>query len=228
MARRRAKSSPQAAPTSLTLLADPTAPFQVQLIKSTTPTTSLGPWWYGGVGLIIVLGGMLLLLWGSYVLPRSYPPPVTGASVMVTLVHPAYVAFGDDIDLEVTVTNQTTDEATGTVTVLSVGAVAVRPLPAETSTVKFEHLTGGASTTQRLKFSFAQNPGWWAQESVRLALQVAVGEQRLRAATEFPLAVAPLPYLQTLTSALFGSTLLAAIVAFFWDLLKKCALKMDG
>ena len=229
MTRRRARRNlPPAPPASLTLRLDPDVPLQVKLSKLDKPPASLSPWLYAYVVLTILVSGAWLFLWGSYVLPRSYSPPIDAPPVSVTLVQPAYVAFGDEAGLEVTVTNRGTDPVTGTVTVMFTGPVAARPVPPETTTAKFDGLAGGASVTQRLKFALAQTPAWFSQDTVRLALQVTVGEQRVRPATELQMLIAPLPYLSTVTSVLFGSAFVSAVAAFLWDIFKKRVLNVEA
>lgn len=174
------------------------------------------------------MAGILLWVWGAYSFPRNYPPPIDAHPLLVALVLPAYVAFGDEADLEVTVTNGGTDPTTGAVTVSFSGGAAAHPLPAETTTVKLEGLAGGASLTQRLKFSLAQAPTFWSQEVVHLALHVAVGDQHMRLPVEPQIRLAPVPYLNTISSLLFGSSLVATVSAFFWDIFKKRILGMEA
>ena len=208
-------------PAPAILKMEPDALLQVKLIKPEKEPTPLNPLLLGFTVAAIVLGLLFLFLWGTYVYPRTYPPSIDVSSLSITLVQPAYVAIGDEAEMDVTVTNRSTDPITGTVAVVFTGSVTVHPVPLESTSFSFENFASGASLTRRIKFSICQAPIFFCQDAIRMELQVTVGDQCIRLPVEQQIAVAPLPYVKTGISFLFGSAIIAAVATFLWDEIKK-------
>ncbi len=207
---------------------EPDALLHVKLITPDKEPAPLSPWLRRFMVAAIVLGFLYLILWGTYVYPRAYPPPTNFPSLSIALIQPAYVAPGDEADLDVTVTNSSTDPITGTVAVVFEGSAAAHPAPLEEAFISFDGLAGGASLTRRIRFSICQAPTFFCQDMIRLSLQAAVGGQCVRFPVESQIAVAPVPYIKKVISFLSSSAITAAVATFLWDEIKKRLLGAEG
>ncbi len=208
--RRRHLISDISRPTDLKLQIDPNAILQVKVVEPARP--SANPNIPLRILLIISFLVFIILigLWTIYIRPIDDSKRIDIGSLSVTLKHPIYVARGDDNELDVTVANRGNEPISGTVAVVFNGTAGARPLPAETTGVELDQLAGGASLTKRMKFDISQNASRF--DNVRLALQISAANQQMQPRELSQIAIAPIPYLRTVTAAAkFFS--LSAIVA---------------
>jgi hypothetical protein len=204
-----------------TSAARPDALLHVKLIEPEKEAGPLNSWVILLIAAAIVLGIILLILWGTYVCPRTYPQPVSVSQLSVALVSPAYVAIGDEAYLDVTVTNTGTTPITGTVAVVFEGSATAHPVPAQKTVINVDDLAGGASVTQRMGFFIYQTPIFFCQDTVRLSLQVTVDNQCKRVPIRSQISVAPIPHVKEFVSLLSGSAITTAVVTLLWDEMKK-------
>ena len=209
-------------PSPLTLQFDPDAQLQVTVVTPEKPNAHLRPSLLWLIASVIVLTLLWFLLSLRY-LALSYPQSIefNAASLSIAMVHPAYVAYGDDAEMELTVTNRASQSFTGAVTVSFPGAVPVRPLASETTTVKIEKLAPGASATHRLKLALRQQARLFSGEVIPTALQIATDERSFQPTPGPQIAIAPLPFLRTINSWLSNSVVVAAVAALIWEVLRK-------
>jgi len=162
-----------------------------------------------GVFLIALLW---LFLWMRY-LTLSFPQSAefNDASLSIALAHPAYVAYGDEAEMELTVTNRGGQSFTGSVTVNFPSGVPVRPLASETTTIKIEKLAANASVTSRLKFALRQQTRFFSGEVIPTRLLFATDDPSFQPIPGPQIAVAPLPFLRTINSRLSNSVVVAAV-----------------
>jgi hypothetical protein len=172
-----------------------------------------------GVFLIALLW---LFLWMRY-LALSYPQSAEfkDASLSIALAHPAYIAYGDETEMELTVTNIGGQSFTGSVTVNFPGGVPVRPLASETTSIKIEKLSPNACVTSRLKFALRQQTRMFSGEVIPTRLLIATDDRSFNPVAGPQIAVAPLPFLRTINSLLSNSVVVAAIVALLWEVMRK-------
>jgi hypothetical protein len=209
-------------PSPLKLQLDPNAHLQVTILtpeKSPPPLTRSMRFL---IAAVFLFGLLWSFLWLRY-LTSSYPQPTefNAASLSIAMVHPAYVAYGDETEMELTVVNRGSQSFTGAVTVSFPGAVPVRPLPSETTTMKIEKLASGASATHRLKFALRQQARLFGGEVIPTALQITTDERSFQPTPGPPIAIAPLPFLRTINSWLSNSVVVAAVAALIWEVLRK-------
>lgn len=203
---------------------EPGAELKVKLVEPATKPFLPAIWMQRirkyGVVFAILLGMLSIYLWGTYVLPRTEPLMRQAAPISVVLIRPYYVTFGDEATLELTVSNPNSVPITGTVTAVFSDTIRVRPLPTETTTIKFENLASGASMTQYLNFSMPKDWIFFSHESVRFALQATLDDKLVGSAND-EIAIAPFPYIATLASPLSVTTILGALFGLGLDFIKK-------
>jgi hypothetical protein len=198
------------------------APLQVKLVapEPPQPQPNLRLWFFGiGFGIV---GLFLIVLWSSYVFPRTRPAPIDVAPLplAIALDQPGSVAFGDAAGLDVTVINRGATAISGTATVVFSGTVGVRPPGGETTSLSFD-LPAGASMTRRVAFAMPPTPIFYSGETVQFWVLVAANNQSARTNPEQRIAVAGLPYVNSILSYLFSSTILIGAGTFLWDEIKK-------
>jgi hypothetical protein len=175
----------------------------------------------------LIIGVFLIaLLWfflSMRYLALRFPPPAefNDASLSIALAHPAYVAYGDEAEMELTVANVGGQSFTGSVTVNFPGGVPVRPLASETTTIKVEKLSPNACVTSRLKFALRQQTRLFSGEVIPTRLLIATDDRSFQPVAGPPIAVAPLPFLRTINSWLGNSVVAAAIAALLWEIMRK-------
>ncbi len=209
-------------PSPLKLQFDPNAQLQITVVTPDKPDTPLKRSLLLVIAIVIILTLLWFLLSLRY-LALSYPQSTefNAASLSIAMVHPAYVAYGDDAEMELTVTNRGSQNFTGAVTVSFPGAVPVRPLASETTTMKIEKLASGASATHRLKFALRQQARLFSGEVIPTALQITTDERSFQPTPGPQIAIAPLPFLRTINSWLSNSVVVAAVAALIWEVLRK-------
>jgi hypothetical protein len=150
-------------PTALSLASplkiqfDSDSQLRITVVTPEKPPAPLNRWMRS-----LILGVFLIaLLWfflSARYLALRFPPPAefNDASLSIALAHPAYLAYGDEAEMELTVANIGGQSFTGSVTVNFPGGVPVRPLASETTTIKIEKLSPNACVTSRLKFALRQ------------------------------------------------------------------------
>jgi len=178
------------------------------------------------VSLSVFLGALLWLFLCMPYLNLSFPQSAKfgDASLSIALTHPAYVAYGDEAEMELTVTNLGSQSFTGAVTVNFSGAVPVRPLASETTTINIEKLGANASITHRLKFALRQQTQLFSGEVIPTGLQIITDDCSFQPVAGPQIAVAPLPFLRTINSWLSNYvvvTSVAAVAALLWEVMRK-------
>lgn len=178
-----------------------------------------------GFSLSVFLVALLwLFLCMPYLKPSFPQSAITDASLSIALTHPAYVAYGDEAEMEVTITNLGDRSFTGAVTVNFSGAVPVRPLASETTTIKVEKLGANASLTHRMKFALRQQTRLFSGEIIPTGLQIITDDCSFQPVAGPQIAVAPLPFLRTINSWLSNYvviTAVAAVAALLWEVMRK-------
>ncbi len=210
-------------PDSLTLKLEPDARIQVTVAQAEQPAKPLNRWLKWLIYAVIILGGCWLGVYGKYIQPRAYSPGIelSGTALSAKLSHPSFVAFGDEAELDVTITNTGDDTFNGFVTLIFNGNVAPLPLPPETTRLEIKDLSGKASATHRVKFALGESPQWFSGESIRIGLQASSANQRFNSRGESIIRIAPFPYLRTFSSALSGSAVIIAVAALLWEVVRK-------
>jgi hypothetical protein len=215
-------------PTTLSLVSplkiqfDSDSQLRITVVTPEKPPAPLNRWMRS-----LILGVFLIaLLWfflSARYLALRFPPPAefNDASLSIALAHPAYVAYGDEAEMELTVANIGGQSFTGSVTVNFPGGVPVRPLASETTTIKIEKLSPNACVTSRLKFALRQQTRLFSGEVIPTRLLIATDDRSFQPVAGPPIAVAPLPFLRTINSWLGNSVVIAAVVALLWEVMKK-------
>lgn len=223
--RKRKVPSVPPMPAPLVLKLEPNAQLQVKLIAPERKPAKLSPW---RLRLFLTFTflpvALLFFIWYNYVAKRQYPSPIKIPPLSIDLAHPAYAVFGDEAELDVTVANHDSIPITGTVTVVFSGGILARPVPSEITAIKFDSLAGGASLTQRIRFVLPQTVTFFSEDSVGMRLQIAMGNRHFYLPNVFRIAIAPLPYIETIISGLIimiGSGLVAAIAPSLLDIFQK-------
>ncbi len=210
-------------PDSLRINLAPDARINVTLAAAAEPARTLNPWLKRLFFLVAAFVVFWFMLYSRYVSPHTYSKPVTlsGTSLSAMVSHPAYAAFGDLTELDLTVVNLGADPFTGQVALNFKGNIPAIPFPSESTSLKLESLPPGASATQRLKFSLGRQTGWFSGESLRTEVQLTAGAQRSRALMDQPILVAAIPYPRTTHERLLNSSLTAAIALLLWEVIRK-------
>jgi hypothetical protein len=175
----------------------------------------------------LITGVFLLATLWFYIsflyLPLKFPPPADAndASLSIAMAHPAYVAYGDEAEMDLTVTNIGGQSFSGSVTINFPGRVPVRPLVSETTTIKIEKLSPNACVTSRLKFALRQQTRWLSGEMIPTRLLIATDDRSFQPVAGPQIAVAPLPFLRTINSWLGNSAILGAVAALLWEVVRK-------
>jgi hypothetical protein len=224
--RRRNLASNIAQPNHLTLQIDPNVVLQVKMVEP--DKRAKGPNIPLRILLIVAFAGFiaLVVLWTVYIRPVVDPQRQDLGLLSVSLKHPAYVARGDDNELDVTITNRGAEPVSGTVALVFTGNAGARPLSGETTGIELDKLGGGASVTKRVKFDVSQNASRF--DNVRLALQMSAANQQAPPRELSQIAIAPVPYLRAITSAAKVFSLSAIITSIVTLVLNEIRKKLFG
>jgi len=226
--KKAAAPSPQPAPVialpdSLQLTLEPDARINVTIATEEQPARPLNPRLVRLILFVAAACFVWLALYLKYLQPRTHSAPValSGSTLVAIVSHPAYIAFGDIAELDLSVTNRGNEPFTGQITLLFQGNIPIQPFPAENTTMKLEPLAAGASATQRIRFSLGQNTRWFLREALRTELRAASATQQFRASIAEPILVAAIPYPRTTHDRLLNSSLSAAVVLLLWEVIRK-------
>jgi len=201
---------------------DSDSQLRITVVTPEKPPAPLNRWMRS-----LILGVFLIaLLWfflSTRYLALRFPPPAefNDASLSIALAHPAYVAYGDEAEMELTVANIGGQSFTGSVTVNFPGGIPVRPLASETTTIKIEKLSPNACVTSRLKFALRQQTRLFSGEVIPTRLLIATDDRSFQPVAGPPIAVAPLPFLRTINSWLGNSVVAAALAALRREVMRK-------
>jgi hypothetical protein len=201
---------------------DSDSQLRITVVMPEKPPAPLNRWMRSliiGVFLIALLWIFLSMRYLALRFPQ--PAEFNDASLSIALAHPAYVAYGDEAEMELTVTNIGGQSFTGSVTVNFPGGVPVRPLASETATIKIEKLSPNACVTSRMKFALRQQTRFFSGEVIPTRLLIATDDRSFQPVAGPPIAVAPLPFLRTINSWLGNSVVAAAIAALLWEVMRK-------
>src|SRR5574341_37550 len=220
-------------PLSLSL----SSPLSVQFdpdahVKVTVATTDKPPFklnWQLAVLIWAFFTGLYFwfLLYQKHVLDRTHSPkpiPLAGSPLTVKVVHPARAAFGDEVEMDVVITNQGADSFTGQVII---ALEAAHPLPNETAAVKLEPIGSRESKTHRLKFELEPKACSLCGGIVRASLQTNSGAQQLSSVTGAEIPIARLPYARSLILWLRSSALTLAVAALLWEVSRRLVFKWE-
>jgi hypothetical protein len=215
----------------LTIKLDTGAAIPVQL--SAPPPPPASPFWRIGIKLLLLLMGSLALtvvsaaMWlkYTYFFPATASGPHTCGNLSISVTHPRHIAFGDENELLVTITNKGPDEIDATMTVVFEGPAWARPLPSDapnSTIIKLEKLPREASVSHRLKFDLLAP----ASGGEYAGLAFGSGDWgTCPAATPIRIPVAPVRYANSFADAILNRTNLfavfVAIVLLFWDAFRK-------
>lgn len=235
------KQPPSAAPLPQPLSLSLSSPVSLQLapdtnIKVTVATPDKPPFklnWQLAMLIWIFFAGLYLwfLLYRMHVLERSHTKPISlaGTPLTVRMVHPARVAYGDESEMDVVITNQGNDSFTGQVII---ALEAAHPLPNETSAVKLETLGHHESKTHRLKFELEPKACQLCGGIARTSLQAYADKRPLPTITAADVPIARLPYARSMLLWLRSSTLtlaaIVAIAALLWEVARKTIFKWEA
>jgi hypothetical protein len=234
--KRRSAISINLPATPLTIKLDSSAPLPVQLSPPQQPASFFGRI---AIKLLLLLMGSLAVVvvsaavWLKYT--YFFPPvpagPQTCGNLTIAVTHPRHVAYGDENELLVTITNKGQDEADATVIVVFDGSARARPLPSDapnSTIIRLERLPREASVSHRLKFDLL------APASGAEYVGLAFGARDwgiCQATPPIRMPIAPLPYANSFADAVLNRTNLfavfAAIVLLFWDALRKRVIGRD-
>ncbi len=168
------------------------------------------------------------LLFLTHVLERTHSPqpiPLAGSPLTVKLIHPARVAFGDEVEMDVVITNQGNDNFTGQVII---ALEAAHPLPNETTAVKLENLGSRESKTHRLKFELEPKACSLCGGIVRASLQAYAGNRQLSSTIGADIPISWLPYARSLILWLRSSVLTGAVALLLWEVARKLVFKWEA
>jgi len=162
--------------------------------------------------------GWYALLWGFYIQPRVYQPPIEiGPDLSVLLSYPKYIAVGDEGQIDLTAINTSDRPLTATVALVFTGDPAAQALPDSANSASLKELASGGGQTTRLRFQVHQAPRPFHSGVLTFVLRADVAGQ-VTDSQPFSIALAPFPYLRRLMS---GSLGLAALLGLFWGRAKK-------
>ncbi|MGH9799845.1 MAG: hypothetical protein ACRD82_05725 [Blastocatellia bacterium] len=171
------------------------------------------------------------LLYRMHVMERIYskPIPLAGSPLVVKMVHPARVAFGDEVEMDAVITNQGNDSFTGQVIISLESAHA---LPNETTAIKLEALGSHETKTHRLKFETEPKACWLCGGIVRTSLLTYADRRQLSVTNAAEIPIARLPYARSMLLWLRSSTLtlavIIAIAALLWEMARKLIFKWEA
>ncbi|MGH9847572.1 MAG: hypothetical protein ACREEM_53460 [Blastocatellia bacterium] len=109
-----------ALPDSLQIKLEPDARINVTVAAAERPARPLNRWLLR-LFLVVAVGCFLwLVLYWKYVKPQVYSDPVilNGSPLSVVVTHPAYIAFGDVIELDLSVANRGAEAFNGQITLI--------------------------------------------------------------------------------------------------------------
>lgn len=227
-----ASASPQplslALPSPLGIQIEPGAKVEVTVVTPNKPPFKLN--WQMAMLICVFVVGLIfwMRLYQTYVLERTHSPqpiPLTGTPLTVKVVHPARVAFGDEVEMDVVITNQGNDSFTGQVTI---ALEAAHPLPNETTAVKLENLGSRESKTHRLKFELEPKACSLCGGIVRASLQTYAGNRQLSSTTGANIPISWLPYARSLILWLRSSVLTGAVALLLWEMTRKLVFKWEA
>lgn len=235
------KQQPSAAPLPQPLSLSLSSPLNIQFapdtnVKVTVATPDKPPFkinWQLAMLIWVFFVGLYIwfMLYRMHVLERTHSKPISlaGSPLTVRMVHPARVAYGDEVEMDVIITNQGNDSFTGQVII---ALEAAHPLPNETSAIKLEALGHQESKTHRLKFELEPKACQFCGGIARTSLQVYADKRQMSAITAAEIPIARLPYARSMLLWLRSSTLtLAAIVAvaaLLWEMVRKLVFKWEA
>jgi hypothetical protein len=196
--------------------------LQITVVTPEKPPAPLNRWMRSLI-IVVFLGALLWSFISFLYLPLKFPPSTESndASLSIALAHPAYVAYGDEVEMDLSVTNIGAQSFTGGVTINFPGGVPVRPLAPETTTIKIEKLSPNACVTSRLKFALRQQTRLFSSEMIATRLLIANDDRSFPPVAGPQIAIAPLPFLRTINSWLGNSVVLTAIAALLWEVMIK-------
>lgn len=214
-------------PSSLTLNFDAQSPLKVSM-TSDKPEQKLNL--YLLLLVILFLTGAAIWLPGYwyFVVERGYSPqPIAlpNTSLSARMAYPARVAFGEEAELDLILTNQGTDIFTGN---LVVSLENAHLLPNETGTLKVENLGSKESRTFRLKFSLLPKPGTFSGGVVRTTLQASSNTRLLSSTAGDEIPIARLQYARSLILWLRNSAITLAVAALLWEVARKLLFKWEA
>lgn len=185
--------------------------------------------------LLLIMGSLAVIVVSSaiwlkytYFFPPVFVAPQNYGNLAIAVTHPRHVAFGDENELLLTITNQGRDEADATVTVVFDGSARARPMPSDapnSTIVKLEKLPREASVTHRLKFDLLAP----ASGAEFVGLSFGARDWGMCPATPpIRMPIVPISYANSFADAVLNRANLfavfAAIVLLFWDAFRKRAL----
>ncbi len=234
----KSKTPPAATPLPQPLSLSLSTPVNVQFapdanVKVTVITPDKPPFkldWKLAMLIWVSFTGLSIwfLLYQTHVLNRTYsssPIALAGSPLTVKVVHPSRVAFGDEAEMDVVISNQSNDSFTGQVVVSLESAHA---LPNETMAIKLEALGSHESKTHRLKFELEPKACWLCGGIIRTSLLTYADKRQLSATTGAEIPIARLPFARTLILWLRNSALTVAIAALLWEMARKLVFKWEA
>jgi len=173
----------------------------------------------------VVVVSVAIWLKYTYFFPPVFVKPQTYGNLAIAITRPRHVAFGDENELLLTITNKGQDEADAMVTVVFDGSARARPMPfdAPNSTIiKLEKLPREASVSHRLKFDLLAP----ASGAEYVGLSFGARDWGMCPTTPpIRMPIAPLSYANSFADAVLNRANLfavfAAIVLLFWDAFRK-------
>ncbi|HKX33453.1 MAG TPA: hypothetical protein VJ302_37595 [Blastocatellia bacterium] len=207
----------------LTLKLEPDTNLRVTVISPEKAPQPLNRMLLALIVVVIATSAALFFLNVMYVVPTDFPPPIefSGPPVSVSLTCPTYVAFKDEAEMALMVTNRSAESYTGNLTVIFKGKVPASPLPDGTTTLKIDKMAAGASHSYRLKFALCHQTQFFCGETIQTVLQLA-GDKHPMQALDGPLIrIAPLPMIRTAMAWLSSSAALLAVAALVWEVTRK-------
>lgn len=205
----------------LTLKLEPDTHLRVTMV---TPEKLESPLGVGILSLIagtVIFTALFLFLYAYFVLQTEFSSPIEFKGVSVSLRHSTYVAFGDEAEIDLSVTNSGTQPFSGEVTVVFKGDVGAQPLPSQSTTFKVENLVSGASGSHRLKFALAGKWRRFSEQPVGTAVQVSSAAVPAQALPGPEIRITPIPFLRTIISLMSNSAIIAALAALLWEVARK-------
>ena len=210
-------------PRALVLKLDPDAHVRVTVTAPEQVRQPLSIGMHILVAGIAIAAALGLFVYWLFVLPTEFFSPIEfkDTSVSVSMTYPTYVAFGDEAEMALSVTNHGSKGFTGQITVIFKGNVGARPLPSGSTAIEIKDLVAGASSANRLRFAFAMDPGWFSEETIGTTLQVSSTAAPVQALPGPEIGIAPVPFLRTLINLITSSAIVVAVAALLWEVVRK-------
>ncbi|MGH8569341.1 MAG: hypothetical protein ACREXU_15360 [Gammaproteobacteria bacterium] len=210
-------------PRDLVLKLDPDAHVRVTVTAPQKVRQPLSIGMHILVAGIAIAAALGLFVYWLFVLPADLFSPIEfkDTSVSVSITYPRYVAFGDEAEMALSVTNHGSEVFTGQITVIFKGNVGARPLPPGRTAIEIKDLVAGASSANRLRFAFARDPGWFSEETIATTLQVSSTAAPAHALPGPEIRVAPVPFLRTSINLITSSAIVVAVAALLWEVVRK-------